>query len=94
MSPLCLPRPLLEKTVDRILKSNKLKVNLHGQLIDVLLNMKSRKTFEEEWPDTVHNDLKRGKYRIQRLESIRPCSTDLRTILSADPEILNWWDNI
>ena len=94
MSPLCLPRPLLEKTIERILKSNKLKVNLHGQLIDVLLNMKSRKTFEEEWPDTVHNDLKRGKYRIQRLESIRPCSTDLRTILSADPEILQWWDNI
>ena len=94
MSPLCLPRPLLEKTIERIIKSNKLKVNLHGQLIDVLLNMKSRRTFEEEWPDTVHNDLKRGKYRIQRLESIRPCSTDLRTILSADQEILQWWDNI
>ena len=94
MSPLCLPRPLLEKTVDRILKSVQLKVNLHGQLIDVLLNMKTRKTFEEEWPDTVKAGLKRGKDRILRLESIRPCKIDMRTILSQDPEILNWWDNI
>jgi hypothetical protein len=47
MSPLALPRQLLDKTVDRLV--NNLPA---GALKDVLLQLKSRPTFAEQWPDT------------------------------------------
>ena len=47
MSPLALPRQLLDSTVDSL--SNHLPA---GALKDVLQQLKSRPTFAEQWPDT------------------------------------------
>jgi hypothetical protein len=61
---------------------------------DVLTQLKSRPTFEQQWPDTYQQALARGKARVLKLESIRTAPTDMASILSARPEIKKWWDQI
>ena len=89
MSPLALPRHLLNKTVDDL--ADRLPP---GALQDVLLQLKQRPTFAEQWPDTYHQGLAQGKRRVLKLESIRTASTNMAQILSADPEIFQWWNQI
>ena len=88
LSPLALPRELLDKTVDRLV------IQLStGALRDVLLQLKNRPTFAEQWPDTFTEALARGKRRVLQLESIRG-GTTLADILNEDPEILRWYNEI
>lgn len=89
MSPLALPRELLDSTVDRLV------TNLPpGALKDVLLQLKSRPTFAEQWPDTWEKGLARGKFRMLQLESIRNDTFGLDQILQQDNKIYGWWKNI
>ena len=89
LSPLALPRYILDKWVDKIV------VDLGpGALRDVLLQLKNRPTFSEQWPSTYIESLKKGKNRILRLEEIRNDKFTMRDILSHDLEILEWWDDI
>jgi hypothetical protein len=88
LSPLALPRQLLDRTVDR------LSVVASGALQDVLLQLKSRPTFEEQWPDTYQAGLVKGKHRILQLESIRGDTYTLGDILSADADIKEWYEAI
>jgi len=89
MSPLALPRWLLDKKVDQLL----LQLN-NSTLKDVLLQLKNRPVFAEQWPDTYQTGLIKGKERVLRLERIRADSYTLRDILSVDKEILEWYDAI
>jgi len=89
MSPLALPRWLLDKKVDQLL----LQLN-NSTLKDVLLQLKNRPVFAEQWPDTYQTGLIKGKERVLRLERIRADSYTLRDILSADKEILEWYESI
>jgi len=89
MSPLALPRWLLDKKVDQLL----LQLN-NGALKDILLQLKNRPVFAEQWPDTYQAGLAKGKERILRLERIREDSYTLRDILSTDKEILEWYESI
>jgi hypothetical protein len=89
MSPLALPRPLLDNTV------NRLTANLPaGALKEVLLQLKSRPTFEEQWPDQYQAGLKKGKARVLKLEQIRRDTYTLSDILQQDPEIYDWYQQI
>jgi hypothetical protein len=89
MSPLALPRPLLDKKVDALV------ANLNnGALRDTLLQLKNRPTFAEQWPDTYQAGLVKGKERILRLEQVRNDTYTLRDIVSADKEILEWYESI
>jgi len=89
MSPLALPRNILDKKVDQ------LTANLNtGALRDILLQLKNRPTFAEQWPDTYADGLVRGKRRMLHLEQIRGDTYTLRDILSADNEILEWYESI
>jgi hypothetical protein len=88
LSPLALPRQLLDRTVDR------LSAAARGALQDVLLQLKSRPTFEEQWPDTYQAGLVKGKRRILQLESIRGDTYTLGDILSADADIKEWYEAI
>jgi len=89
MSPLALPRNLLDKKVDQ------LTANLNnGALQDILLQLKNRPTFAEQWPDTFQAGLAKGKQRILKLEEIRNDTYTLKDILSADKEILEWYESI
>jgi len=88
MSPLALPRQLLDTWVDELAGRSA------GAMRDVLLQLKNRPTFEEQWPDSYQTGLQRGKARVLKLESIRTQPVVMRDILAARPEVLQWWDNI
>jgi hypothetical protein len=88
LSPLSLPRALLDRRLD-------LAIPLAtGALQDVLVQLKNRPTFEQQWPDTYAAGLVQGKQRIQRLEAIRGDTHTLADILHTDPEIGAWYDSI
>lgn len=89
MSPLALPRSLLDPWLDELIDSVKNK-----NLQDVLVQLKKRSTFEEQWPKLYQSSIAQGKRRLLKLESIRQCSTDMSSILSIRPEILQWWNSI
>jgi len=89
MSPLALPRTLLNSWVDELV--NKCTSNT---MRDVLLQLKNRPTFEEQWPDTYRAGLAKGKQRVLQLENIRTAKTSMSKILSSRPEILRWWNEI
>ena len=88
LSPLALPRDLLDKTVDRLLTTTS------GALADVLLQLKIRPTFEEQWPDQWQEGLVKGKRRVLKLEKIRGDEYTLSDILSQDSEIAKWYEKI
>jgi hypothetical protein len=60
---------------------------------DILLQLKTRPTFAEQWPDTYKEALAKGKHRMLKLESIRG-GTTLAGILAQDPEIIKWYNEI
>jgi hypothetical protein len=89
LSPLALPRELLDKKVDSLV------ANLNnGALRDVLLQLKNRPVFAEQWPDEYQAGLVKGKRRILQLESIRGDTYTLRDIVSEDKEIQEWYESI
>ena len=89
LSPLALPREILDRKVDSLVSYLP-----NGALKDVLLQLKNRPTFEEQWPDQWQAGLVKGKKRILKLENIRSDSFTLDTILQEDREIHEWWKNI
>jgi hypothetical protein len=94
ISPLALPRQLLDEIVDESLTW--LSVNATGlqqSLIDVLTNLKSRPTFEEQWPDTFAESARRGKNWYKQLDQIRQGNT-IEYILSKDKRLAEWWNNV
>jgi len=89
MSPLALPRPLLDAWVDELVQdctSNAMR--------DILVQLKNRPTFEEQWPETYRAGLAKGKARVLQLENIRSAPTSMSEILSSRSEILRWWNEI
>jgi hypothetical protein len=61
---------------------------------DILVQLLSRPTFEEQWPDQYQAGLAKGKARVLKLESIRSQSVTMLDILSSRPKILQWWNQI
>lgn len=88
LSPLALPRELLDRTIDCLIPKTR------GALQDVLAQLKNRPTFAEQWPDTYRAGLTRGKQRILQLEKIRNDSYTLKDILAKDKDIKDWYDAI
>lgn len=89
MSPLCLPRKLLDEWLNRTLPT------IHNRSMhDVLSNLKNRPTFQEQWPDQWRSALRTGKDRILQLEKIRQDSMTMADILRKDPDIYDWWQQI
>ena len=89
MSPLALPRPLLNAWINDLVPQCQTQV-----MRDMLLQLQSRQTFEEQWPDSYQAGLAKGHARVLKLESIRTAPTNMATILSARSEIKDWWDQI
>jgi len=89
MSPLALPRELLEPWINEILHSID-----KGALSDILVQLKTRPTFAEQWPNEYQTALQRGKDRVLKLESIRDNPITMAEILSERPEVLAWWNRI
>jgi sulfatase maturation enzyme AslB (radical SAM superfamily) len=88
MSPLALPRALLDPWVDELAGRSA------GAMRDVLLQLKNRPTFEEQWPASYQEGLAKGKARVLRLEQIRTQSVTMTDILGSRPDVLEWWMKI
>jgi len=88
MSPLALPREILHPWIDELAGRSA------GAMRDVLLQLKNRPTFEEQWPDTYRAGLVKGKARVLKLESIRTQKVTMTDILGARPDVLEWWMKI
>jgi hypothetical protein len=89
LSPLALPRQLLDKTVDRLVLDLPA-----GALKDVLLQLKNRPTFQEQWPTEWQQGLAKGKQRVLQLEQIRGDRYTLADIVAPDTEIAKWYESI
>jgi hypothetical protein len=89
MSPLALPRHLLDEWIDE-------QLSLVGDspIKDILVQLKTRPTFEEQWPNEYKAGLIKGKNRIEKLELIRKDTYTMKDILAARPQVLEWWNNI
>ena len=88
MSPLALPRTLLEPWIDELVPQ------VDGALRDMLVQLKTRQTFEEQWPDSYRQGLANGRDRVLQLESIRTQKITMAEILADRPAVLEWWNNI
>jgi hypothetical protein len=88
MSPLALPRTLLDPWIDELVPQ------VDGALRDILIQLKTRPTFEEQWPDRYAKGLAKGKARVLQLESIRTQKITIEQILAGRPAVLEWWNNI
>jgi hypothetical protein len=88
MSPLALPRHLLEPWLDELI------ADTSGAMQAVLTQLKNRPTFEEQWPDTYQQSLAQGRARVLKLEQIRTQPVTMTDILSARPAVLKWWMEI
>jgi hypothetical protein len=89
MSPLALPRHLLDPWLDELISTS-----TAPSMRAVLEQLKSRPTFEEQWPDTYRAALSQGKARVLKLESIRTSPTNMAAILNSRPDVARWWNEI
>ena len=88
LSPLALPRHLLHPWLDELIPSST------GAMQDILVQLKSRPTFDEQWPDIYKVSLAKGKARVLQLESIRGDTYTLADILKERPAVYEWYKNI
>ena len=88
LSPLSLPRDMLHAWIDELLPKTQ------GALRDVLIQLKTRPTFAEQWPNEYVAGLRKGKARILKLESIRKDTYTLADILSQRPQVHEWYQSI
>jgi len=88
MSPLALPKDILHPWVDELIPQ------VRGALQDTLVQLKTRPTFAEQWPEEYIQGIQRGKQRILKLEQIRDQKTTFTDIVSKRPEVLEWWMQI
>lgn len=88
MSPLALPRMLLDPWLAELIDQTL------GAMQSVLMQLRSRQTFAEQWPDTYRSGITKGKKRILQLEKIRKDVYTMNNILATRPAVLEWWNQI
>ena len=94
MSPLALPKDILHPWIDELVNGTPEGRPLTGPLRDILVQLKTRPTFAEQWPDTYQDGIRKGKARILELEKIRKDVYTFRDIMSLRPQALEWYDSI
>ena len=95
MSPLALPRETLHPYINGVLDRIRPHADHHQQpLVDVLENLLSRPTLQEEFTEDYNQGMCRGKQRILELEKIREQPITMNEILEQDPAVHEWWQSI
>jgi hypothetical protein len=97
LSPLALPRELLNEIVDELLEFVEPRADQNQQsLIDVLQQLKKRPTIAEIWPDQYEQKLQEGKIYQEDIARLRQDykKTTLEKILMQDERLIDWWDNL
>ena len=97
MSPMALPKHILHRIVNEFLVYAEAEGYNHNQqpLIDVMTNLLTRPTFEEQWPDEYKQGAVDGKARVVKVEAVRLASCSLDDILrTEDKEAHDWYKAI
>jgi hypothetical protein len=94
MSPLLLPREILDSIVDDILQQCTDATWKQQPLIDTLHQLKSRQTTQEQWPEQYEKGWQDAKRKVERLESIRKDTLTLNNILERNKSAHEWWQGI
>lgn len=89
MSPLAVPKEVLHPWIDELLSSV-----TNDSIRDILVQLKTRPTFQEQWPDQYRDAAKKGKERILKLEEIRNDRYTMSDILSEKEMVARWWNSI
>jgi hypothetical protein len=90
MSPLALPRFVLDPWVDEIINAG-----VAGPMKDILVQLKTRPTFQEQYGETEYQKgIAQGKARMLQLESIRTQDITMDEILSKRADVYEWWNSI
>jgi len=89
MSPLALPKHILHPWIDEILEDL-----FNPALRDLLLQLKTRPTFKEQWPDNYCRPLAEGKQRVLQLERIRQDKITLEDIVRFRKDVYAWYRSI
>jgi hypothetical protein len=89
MSPLALPKDILHPWIDELLNGN-----ISSSLRDILIQLRTRPTFQEEYPNTWQESLDKGKARVLQLEHIRQDTFTMADILTARPDVYEWYQSI
>jgi len=94
LSPLALPRTVLEPLLEGIQERIKPLITRRTRsLWDTLEHLKTRPTFEEQFPQTYKQEAIKGKAHLLKLESIRKdAKIKMEDILTGD--VLDWWNSI
>ena len=88
LSPLALPKHLLHPWIDELVPKTS------GAMQDILVQLKNRPTFQEQWPNEWEQGLAKGRARVLQLESIRKDTFTMNNILANRPDVLEWWNSI
>lgn len=89
MSPLFLPRKLLERSVNEILLTHGVDNRTIREMLKSLLE---RPTFEEQFPEEYLKARTKGKWRIQAMDNLRGGMTFADTLKRDD--VRDWWNEI
>ena len=89
MSPLFLPRDLLEKTVNELLLTTHVD---NWTMRDMLKSLLERPTFEEQWPDEYAKARTQAKWHMKALDDLRGGTRFEDCLLRED--VRKWWNEI
>ena len=89
MSPLFLTKDILHSIINEILPN----VTRHRAVHDLLSNLLTRPTFEEEFPDSFQEARMQGKKRLQKLDALRGGLSFGETIRPYEA-LHEWWSAI
>jgi hypothetical protein len=91
-SPFAWPRHILDRHIDQLLSYIEPKATYKQQtLIRTLTEMKTRPTFQEQWPSEHRQAFVNGRNYQKKLDKIRKDSYNLDCIYSLDKELYKWW---
>ena len=94
MSPMCLPRDVLEEVVYDLLAYIEPRMTDKTHVYKTsLVNLLNRENFEEQWPDTHKQGWQTGKKYMNYLDSIRNDNLTFRDTLTYQ-SAKDWWDSI
>jgi hypothetical protein len=96
MSPLMIPRNILEPILDDIINYAKEKAKTYPKIqnyVTCFEDVKNKKTFQEQYDDW-ELGLIRGKSRMQRIDLYRNNIGKIEDIFSKYPPLLEWWNKI
>lgn len=97
MSPMCLPRDILNEICDELIEYENLVGNQSTRVYsETFKDMKTRPTFADKYGDGFNQGLINGKRRYEKIAEFRKDKDNvtIEQIFSSNVKVLEWWNNI